>query len=116
MKIILKKVNEELKIIESEKRYATDAAREFFDPGTKLEKVKIDEYLYMYIDAIGAIKDLDINFYLETNSPYFPIQAIHGDAIFIKIKEYNIWEELWDYEVDNIENENIELIEEIIED
>ena len=42
--------------------------------------------LTMYVDDNGLLKELPLNFYLETDNYYYPVQAIVGTACFARGK------------------------------
>lgn len=63
----------------------------------------------------GACKGLPHNFFLSfPNSKHFPVQDIIGTVVFIKTKPLPpLDEEIYDYEVDGLSNEDVELIKKI---
>ena len=90
-----------------------DVARKFLGDVT-VERVMIDDNFYMYIDEEGKLKNLDSNFFMFTNNPVYPVDVIVGNAVFIRNKEFDLFEEIWDYETDNITEEDLKLIDKVI--
>lgn len=114
MKVILKKVNEDIQIVETDKQYVNEACKEVLGEDCRYERVGIDRNLNMYCFEDFIDRGLDMNFAMMTSNPYLPLQFIAGDVVFIRIKPVNIFEEIWDYEVDDITEDDIELIKEVI--
>lgn len=71
--------------------------------------------LFLALDEEGLLKDLPINFYIETTSTDFPIQKMVGTAVFVRIKPVNVWEhEIWDFEVEPMTTKDCFLVANIL--
>ena len=62
----------------------------------------------------GLAMELPVNFLLSTTSAHFPIQKMVGTVVFIRTKPVNGWGEIYDYEVDDLTDEDIARIEHIL--
>ncbi len=118
MKIAVKEVGKELRIEERDIRYRG----ELFEDVVKdayLEEVILfndeaeNSYLSLLVDEDGLPKELDTNFYIRMNNPFFPLQRIVGTAVICRIKkiEGNPYEEnIKDFEVTDLLDKDIELL------
>lgn len=113
MKVAFKGIDKPVEIIDVKGQYVGDVARKFLGDVT-VERVMIDDNFYMYIDEEGKLKNLDSNFFMFTNNPVYPVDVIVGNAVFIRNKEFDLFEEIWDYETDNITEEDLKLIDKVI--
>ena len=113
MKIIKKSVGEPLKIVDTDKQYLMDCAREHFEKGVTLERVYLDGFQFiLVVDEDGLCKQLPLNFFMDCAGSAFPVQAIVGDVLFVRTKPCNPYEEeLWDFEVTDVTDEDIERIQ-----
>ena len=68
------------------------------------------------VDEDGHPKKLPFNFYIPINSVYFPLQKIMGVAVFVRFKPLNICEDDYDYQIDSLNDEEINLICEFLTD
>ena len=118
MKVILKRVGKPLEVIDIEKEFVTDIARELIgdkDNKTHIETVKCGECFRMYCDEEGIPKGLPKNFGMWTTNSFYPYQNIFGDVVFIRHKYVNIYEEeIWDYEPLDVTEEDIETAKRVI--
>ena len=75
----------------------------------------MENNILLLVDEEGHIKGLPHNFFLSfPNSKHFPVQDIIGTVVFIKTKPLPpLDEEIYDYEVDGLSNEDVELIKKI---
>lgn len=119
MKIAVKRVGMPLEIIESNHIYRTDCAKEIIKDcdGVDFVRLNNDGTLSLAADDIGLVKELKTNFLLKTNNKHFPIQKMVGTIVFIRCKYVDIYKEsIWDYELEDITNDDIEYINNIISD
>ena len=68
------------------------------------------------VDEVGHPKKLPFNFYIPIISVYFPLQKIMGVAVFVRFKPLNICEDDYDYQIDSLNDEEINLICEFLTD
>ena len=107
-KIMVKEVGQASRIIEVDDKYVTECAKKFIHDYP--EYVHLGNELYLFVDGEGLIKELPVNFLLEINSPYFPIQKMVGTVVFIREKPVGPGE-IYDYEVDDLTELDMKLIE-----
>lgn len=118
MKIAVKEVGKDLKIIESQKKYRIDCVKEHI--GEKLFPAFIslnnNKTLTIGVCEDGLLRKLPLNFYVPVNNnPFFPIEKTVGTAVFTRIKMLTGEEgEIYDYEVTNLTDEDILLIKELL--
>lgn len=87
--------------------------------GITMERVRLnrEHTLWMLVDEDGLAKDLPLNFLMPMDNAYFPIQKIVGTAVFVRTKFADVWrEEIYDYEVGNLPEHQIEQIQKIFSD
>lgn len=87
--------------------------------GITMERVPLnrEHTLWMLVDEDGLAKDLPLNFLMPMDNAYFPIQKIVGTAVFVRTKFADVWrEEIYDYEVGNLPEHQIEQIQKIFSD
>lgn len=119
MKIGIKRPTKPLEIIETTQKYRGELMPLIIKGDSvfnRMEPIYLseDKLLMMLADEAGHPKGLPHNFMLETTNPYFPIQEIVGSVLFIRIKQPNYSEELWDYEVDTLTEQDIKIIKSIL--
>jgi len=107
MKIIIKRVGKEPEMMNVNAVYRCDVISMINTDLTDTIHLSEDTLFRMWVDEEGLIKQLDLNFFIATNNPFFPIQTIVGDVIFARIKKPDYTKELYDYELDNITKEDI---------
>lgn len=120
MKIAIKRVNKELEYREVNYRYQCEL-KEIIglnsENGEMFDRVYLhpNNQLVLLVDEEGILKGLEHNFFIETSSPYshFPMMDIVGDVIFAKFKPLNIFEDNYDYQLDELTQEDIQIIEQI---
>ena len=113
MKMILKRVREPPQIIETDKKYRTEAVREFLPDADIQERVYLESGMTftMIVDEDGLNKELPLNFLMEMASAAYPVQLIVGDVVFVRTKYANPYnEELWDYEVEDVTAADVEKV------
>lgn len=70
-----------------------------------LDRVHFSESPYeltMYVDDNGLMKELPLNFYLESNNIFYPVQSIVGTACFARGKIVDddiVYEDLTDKDI-----------------
>lgn len=114
MKAIKKEVNNPCEVIDIDCRYACDVIKAVPELGY-IERVPMENNILLLADEEGHIKGLPHNFFLSfPSSKHFPVQDIIGTVVFIKTKPLPPLDEgIYDYEVDGLSNEDVELIKKI---
>ena len=118
MKIAVKEVGKDLKIIEVQERYRDECVRKYTGEKEFAEYVRLNENgtLCMGVNEDGNCLGLPHNFLLDTKSPYFPVQKIVGTAVFVRHKYVDILkEEIWDFEIEDLESDDLKLIQKILD-
>ena len=121
MKVFVKEVGKKGEIKDSESNVRGEVCKQYM-PDAFIEFVKLrDEVsepsaLVMMVDEDGLSKDLETNFLLSFNSPINPIQKIVGTVIIMSLKRPSEEEEgeLDDYEVLDLTDKDIEMINGIL--
>lgn len=111
--MILKRVGEPPQIVETDKKYRAEAVREFLPNADMQDRVYLEAGMTftMIVDEDGLNKELPLNFLMEMASTAYPVQLIVGDAVFVRTKYANAYnEELWDYEVEDITAADVEKV------
>lgn len=117
MRIAVKLVGEPLKIVDTHKKYRGDCVKQYIGMDEYIEYLRLnsDGTLSLAANENGLPMELPANFLLATTSPYFPIQVMVGTIVFVRTKYVNVWEkEIWDYEVEDLTDEDIKAIEDIL--
>lgn len=117
MRVAVKLVGEPLKIVATHKKYRGDCVKEYIGKDEYIEYLRLSEdgTLSLAANENGLPMELPANFLLSTTSPYFPIQVMVGTIVFVRTKYVNVWEkEIWDYEVEDLTDEDIKCIENIL--
>ena len=117
MKVLLKRVGQPLEVVESTEKYMMDCAKSFFAEDVYTGRVWLDGYEFVMIgDGDGPYKDLPPNFFIAYDRPVAPIEIVLGDVVFIRNKPANPWaEELWDFEVTDVTDQDIELVSKLMQ-
>lgn len=113
MKMILKRVGELPQVVETDKRYQTEAVREFLPDVDIQQRVYLEDNMRftMIVDENGLSKNLPLNFLMEMASNVYPVQLIVGDVVFVRTKYADPFEEeLWDYEVEDVTAADLEKV------
>lgn len=113
MKIVVKEPGKPLEIKETSEQYMTDCGKLFIPNGDIRRFVLYDTVCFLYDDE-ACYKNLETCFYLFSPALVFPIQEIKGTIVFCRLKPVNPWEEIWDYEVDDLTDEDVKHITEIL--
>ena len=111
--MILKRVGEPPQIVDTDKKYRTEAVREFLPDADTQERVYLEAGMTftMIVDEDGLAKELPLNFFMEMASIAYPVQLIVGDVVFVRTKYANAYnEELWDYEVEDVTAADMEKV------
>lgn len=116
MKMILKRAGELPQIVETDKRYQTEAVREFLPDADIQERVYLEEGMTftMIVDEDGLAKDLPLNFFMEISNPVYPVQLIVGDVVFVRTKYANPYMEE-DFEVEDVTAADMEKVKSYLE-
>lgn len=114
MRIAVKEVGKDLVILDTKQKYITNCAKDYIGQDEYPERVHLGPQLGIYVNEDGLRKELPVNFLLETTSPYWPIQKMVGTVVFVRTKPVDPWKEIYDYEVDDLTNWDIERIRHLI--
>lgn len=107
------------KIVESGEKYLIDFSKSFLGKEITIERVYLsnNRTLIMCVDENGLSKRLPLNFFMEMNNPFYPIQAIVGKALVVRVDELDYSKgELWDYEVTDVTDEDIAKIDRLLDE
>lgn len=117
MKILVKEVGKDIQIIDTQEKYRGACVKKYTgkEYGAEFVPLNKEGTLCIGVNEDGLPLDLPTNFLLRMNSPYWPIQKMVGTVVFIRTKYVNPWkEEIWDFEVEDLTEEDMELIEKIL--
>lgn len=116
MKVIVKRPNKPIEIVDIDCKYRNEVSKLIGDNIiNEYVHIKTNE-LTLVVDELGMVKELPLNFMLETTSLHYPIQMIVGTAVFCRYQYENPWEkEIWDYELMDITEEDIQIVNKILE-
>jgi len=117
LKIGVKKVGKDIEYIETSQKYRTDCCKEYTGKDDFVEYVRLvaDGTFCIGVNEMGLPKEMATNFLLETTSPHFPIQKMVGTVVFVRTKPVNPFKEIWDYEVDDLNEADIQRIEKLLD-
>lgn len=118
MKVIVKEVGKPLAVVDTKEKYFGDCVRNYLGKDITVERVYLDgmEFI-MGVDEDGLMKQLPLNFLMSMPNPIFPVQYIVGTVVFARCKPCNPHEEeIWDFEVTDVTDEDIKLIEGYLSD
>lgn len=117
MKIVVKEVNKNHVVTHTDKVYRSECVKQFIGTDKIAEFVPItNDGLFIGVDEEGLVYDLPVNFLIETNSPYFPIEKMVGTVVFVRIKPIESSGEIYDYEVGDLTKKDIAIIDMILSD
>jgi len=120
MKVVVKEPKKNIKVVDINQKYRTDCVKEIIGQNYSIQFVCI-EIDTQHILALGVIEDglmrnLEPNMFISTTSPVFPVQILVGPVVFVKAKYENAFiKEIWDYEVEDITEEDLELIKQMVD-
>lgn len=112
MRILVKEPGKPVEIKETSERYMSDAGRLYIPNGDIRHFVLYGSVCFLFDDE-ACFKDLERNFILFNPRLIIPVQEIRGTVVGCKLKPVNPLEEIWDYEVDELSDEDIENVSEI---
>lgn len=118
MKVMVKEVGKPLAVVDTKEKYFGDCVRCYLGKDITVERVYLDgmEFI-MGVDEDGLMKQLSLNFLMSMPNPIYPIQYIVGTVIFARCKPCNPYEEeIWDFEVTDVTDEDIKRVEEYLSD
>lgn len=111
MKVLRKRVNQPLEVVETNEKWFVPCSKSFFDKDVFTERIYLQGYEFiMVVDEDGIMKELPLNFFLSFNNPHFPYQCIVGDVVFIRNKPVDYEGEIFDWEVTDVTQEDIDLV------
>lgn len=118
MKVMVKEVGKPLAVVDTKEKYFGDCVRCYLGKDITVERVYLDgmEFI-MGADEDGLMKQLPLNFLMSMPNPICPIQYIVGTVVFARCKPCNPYEEeIWDFEVTDVTDEDIKRIEGYLSD
>ena len=118
MKVMVKEVGKPLAVVDTKEKYFGDCVRCYLGKDITVERVYLDgmEFI-MGVDEDGLMKQLPLNFLMSMPNPIYPIQYIVGTVIFARCKPCNPYEEeIWDFEVTDVTDEDIKRVEKYLSD
>lgn len=69
------------------------------------------------VKEVGKMKQLPLSFLMSMQNPIYPVQYIVGTVVFTRCKTCNPYEEeIWDFEVTDVTEEDIKRIEGYLND
>ena len=107
------------KIVEGTDKYLIDFSKRFLGSDITIERVYLssNRTLVMCVDEDGLSKELPLNFFMEMDNPFYPIQAIVGKVIIVRVDELDYSKgEIWDYEVTDVTDEDIAKIDRLLDE
>ena len=113
MKIMVKEVGKPLAVVDTKEKYFGDCVRSYLGKDITVERVYLDGMEFMMgVDEDGLVKQLPLNFLMSMQNPIYPVQYIVGTVVFARCKPCNPYEEeIWDFEVTDVTEEDIKRIE-----
>lgn len=118
MKVMVKEVGKPLAVVDTKEKYFGDCVRSYLGKDITVERVYLDgmEFI-MGVDEDGLMKQLPLNFLMSMQNPVYPVQYIVGTVVFVRCKPCNPYEEeIWDFEVTDVTEEDIKQIEGYLSD
>ncbi len=112
MRILVKEPGKPTEIKETNEKYMADSGRPFIPDGDIRHFILYDTVCFLYDDE-ACFKDLETNFILFNPRLAIPVQEIRGTVVGCKLKPVNPLEEIWDYEITDLSDEDIENVTEI---
>lgn len=118
MKIMVKEVGKPLAVVDTKEKYFGDCVRSYLGKDITVERVYLDGTEFMMgVDEDGLMKQLPLNFLMSIQNPIYPVQYIVGTVVFARCKPCNPYEEeIWDFEVTDVTEEDIKRIEGYLND
>ena len=115
--VIKKEPGKVLEAVEIDATYLCDLAEPFFGENVIMQRIALDSAhtFWLLVDEDGLLKNLPRNFLLPTGG-FRPIQKIVGTAVFVKSKFADIWEGIYDYEVDDLDESYQQAIRALLSD
>lgn len=113
MRVVVKEPGKPIEVKETTEKYMTDCGKYFIPDGDIRRLGMFDEVYFLYDDE-ACYKDLETCFYLFSPRLAIPIQEIKGTIVFCRLKPVSSFEGIWDYEVDEMTDEDIEKSTEIL--
>lgn len=117
MKIAIKEVGKELRVVDVDERYERACVKKFTGQDDPVEFVPLNDEgtFYIGVNENGLPLELPVNFLLGVDNPYYPIQKMVGTVVFVRHKYVNPWlEEIWDFEIEDLTDDDMRLIEKIL--
>lgn len=119
MKIAVKKAGNSLEVIGVPLPYRMAAVAHVLGKAATQFPVWLDgdRTLAFVCDENAVLRKQPVNFFIEVPNPFAPVQAIVGDVVFVRTKPCDpAVEEIWDYEVEDLLDTDIQLINYLLDD
>ena len=118
MKIMVKEVGKPLAVVDTKEKYFGDCVRSYLGKDITVERVYLAGTEFMMgVDEDGLKKQLPLIFLMSIQNPIYPVQYIVGTVVFARCKPCNPYEEeIWDFEVTDVTEEDIKRIEGYLND
>ena len=115
---MVKEVGKPLAVVDTKEKYFGDCVRSYLGKDITVERVYLDGTEFMMgVDEDGLMKQLPLNFLMSMQNPIYPVQYIVGTVVFARCKPCNPYEEeIWDFEVTDVTEEDIKRIEGYLND
>ena len=113
-KVGIKEPGKPIRYVEVDKEYRHQVVEEYIKGWREYVHIGECPNLSFAVDEDGLSKDLETNFYINTNNPKFPIQKIVGVAVFVKTKPIRLGEEVSDLQLDDITPEDMAIIDHLL--
>lgn len=117
-RVLKKEPGQAPEVVEVDATYLCDLKKIFFEERITMERVPLnrERTFWMLVDEDGLSKRLPRNFLLATENSYFPVEKIVGTAVFVKSKFADVWEDIYDYEVSDLDIDHQQAIRTVLSD
>lgn len=108
MRVVFKEPGKPAEIRETNEKYMCDCGSSFI-PNGDIRRFGMFDNVYFLYDDEACYKNVNNCFFLCDVRLAHPIQEIRGNVVFCRLKPANVFEEeIWDYEIDEMTDEDIE--------
>lgn len=118
-KIAIKEINKSVQIEGTKRKYRTDCVKDYIGKDNYVQFISLNATgtLLLGVDDEGLMKKMPTNFFIHTSHPCYPIQVVVGTAVFLRVKPVDEYaESIWDLELEDITNEDLDAIEKMLDD
>lgn len=119
MKIAIKHPGISLELDDTPHVYRAEAVAQVLGKKATQCPVWLDseKTLAFVCDENATFKQQPVNFFIEVPNIFAPVQTIVGDVVFVRTKPCDpATEEIWDYEVEDLRDTDILLINYLLDD